>query len=102
MIDVTDELVAHIARLSRLSLSAEESEDMKSHFEKVLGFVQELSALNLEGVDPSPFANDQSNVFREDEVGETLPIDEALSNAPQRSGASFVVPRIVDAGGSSS
>ena len=38
-IEVTDDLVAHIAHLSRLALSAEQSVELKTHFEKVLAYV---------------------------------------------------------------
>ncbi|MBN1442284.1 MAG: Asp-tRNA(Asn)/Glu-tRNA(Gln) amidotransferase subunit GatC [Planctomycetes bacterium] len=97
--DVTDELVAKIARLSRLALGEEESAEMKEHFRKVLGFVSELESLDLEGVAPSLFALDASNVQREDEPAPSLPAGAALANAPAAHPPFFLVPRIVgDAG----
>jgi len=94
-IEITDELVAHIARLSRLALSPPEAAEMKGHFQKVLQYVQALDRLDLSGVDPSIFPLDTSNVFRSDEVRPSLPVEEALRNAPATRDGQFLVPRII-------
>jgi len=101
-IEVTDDLVANVARLSRLALSAEESREIRTHLRKVLDFVEELQGLDLEGVDPSFFAVDASNVDREDEPRPSLTPGEALANAPERRDSCFVVPRIIADGGGAS
>lgn len=62
-IDVTDALVAHIARLARVGVSAAETASIKGHFEKVLAMVQGLDALDLQGVDPSVFPLSTQNIF---------------------------------------
>ena len=98
-IEVTDELVAQVARLARLRLDSGEAAEMREHFRKVLEFVDELDGLELEGIEPSLFAVETSNVYREDDVWPSLPHDLSLRNAPERDGTAFVVPRIVaDAG----
>jgi aspartyl-tRNA(Asn)/glutamyl-tRNA(Gln) amidotransferase subunit C len=94
-IDVTDELVERIARLSRLAISPDEAASLRQHFEKVLAYVAELQALDTRDVDPSHFALDARNVDREDVARPSLPVAEALKNAPQASGPYFAVPRIV-------
>ncbi len=94
-IEVTDELVSQVARLSRLALSSAESEKLKIHFRKVLKFVEELEELDLKDVDPTLFALDESNIHREDEIRPSLPVDSALANAPAKNPPYFVVPRIV-------
>ena len=94
-IEVTDELVARIARLSRLALTDEESREMKEHFRKVLRLVEELEDLDLAPVDPSLFSLDESNIQREDEILPSFSSDEAIRNAPAKHPPYFVVPRIV-------
>jgi len=94
-IEITDQLVAHVARLARLGISPAEAAEMKGHFQKILDFVKVLDGLDLSGVDPSFFPLSTSNVFRADEKAASLPVEKALSNAPQARGGFFLVPRIV-------
>ncbi len=94
-IEVTDSLVSRIAVLARLKLSAEESAELKNHFEKVLGYVESLEELDLSSVDPSLFSLEASNVHREDEVAESLSNEAARQAAPASEPPFFLVPRIV-------
>jgi len=102
-IEVTDDLVEHIAKLSRLAISREEARGIRQHFEKILTFIAEFQALDTRDVDPSNFSVDSSNVYREDSARPSLDRAAALSNAPQADGTYFIVPRIVGgaAGGAS-
>ncbi len=94
-IQVTDDLIRHIARLSRLAISEQELKGVRSHFEKILAYIGELQALEISDVDPSIFSVGASNVFREDSVRPSLDRAAALSNAPRTDGTYFIVPRIV-------
>lgn len=93
--EVTPDLVERVARLARLSLSPEESREMEEHFRKVLAFVEELQQLDLEGVDPSLFSLDASDIVRDDVPGASLPVEDTLRPAPASSPPYFLVPRIV-------
>jgi aspartyl-tRNA(Asn)/glutamyl-tRNA(Gln) amidotransferase subunit C len=98
-IEVTDDLVRHIAGLSRLAISPEETAELKKHFEKVLAFVAGFQDLDTSGVDPTFFSVESSNVYREDEVRPSLPVEDALRAAPASRPPYFLVPRIIqDAG----
>jgi len=94
-IEITDELVAHIARLSRLGISGAEAREVKGHFQKILEYVKVLDGLDVKGIDPSIFPLPFSNVFREDESRTSLPVEESLRNAPAARDGFFIVPRIV-------
>ena len=94
-IRITEELVAHVGRLARLGISPAEMASLEGHFEKVLEFVKVLDGLDLSHVDPSIFPLATTNVFREDELRESLPVAEALRNAPAQRDGQFLVPRIV-------
>ena len=98
-VEITDDLVKQIARLSRLAISGEEAADLKTHFEKILSFIAGFQALDTTGIDPSIFSSEASNVDREDETRPCLPREAALANAPQSDGTYFVVPRIVGGAG---
>jgi aspartyl-tRNA(Asn)/glutamyl-tRNA(Gln) amidotransferase subunit C len=55
-----------------------------------------MNKLNTEGVEPLAHCLPISNVFREDVVKESLGTEKTLANAPQRDGAFFKVPKILD------
>ncbi len=94
-IEVTDELVERIAVLARLNLAPEELSGLKDHFEKVLRYVGELQELDTEGVDPSLFTSETSNVLRPDEGAPGLDNEQAMRPAPRSEPPYFLVPRIV-------
>jgi aspartyl-tRNA(Asn)/glutamyl-tRNA(Gln) amidotransferase subunit C len=96
-IEVTDELVHHIARLARLSLSEEEAERMKDHFRKVLAYVEELQDLDTSGVDASPSGLEAWEKLREDRATPSLSLDAVLAVAAAAEKPYFLVPRIVAA-----
>jgi aspartyl-tRNA(Asn)/glutamyl-tRNA(Gln) amidotransferase subunit C len=95
VIEVTDQLVHHVARLSRLAISEDEAAALGDHFRKILAYVAEFQALDTSDVDPSHFALEAENVYRQDEPGPSLPVGDVLRNAPQANPPYFVVPRIV-------
>jgi aspartyl-tRNA(Asn)/glutamyl-tRNA(Gln) amidotransferase subunit C len=88
--------VEHIARLSRLALSDAEAERMREQLSGILAYIDKLRALDTVGVEPTSHAVPLLNVMREDELTPCLTQDEALANAPDRSEASFRVPRIIE------
>ena len=94
-IEVTDELVERIAVLARLNLTPEELSGLKDHFEKVLKYVGELQELETDGVDPSLFTSEASNVLRSDEGTPSLPNEVALRPSPDSEPPYFLVPRII-------
>ena len=95
-IQVTDELVHQVARLSRLALSPREQTELKVHLEKILAFVESFTQLDTSDVDPTHFSVDTFNVYRSDEVKDSLPVAAVLANAPSSRAPYFRVPRIVD------
>lgn len=101
-IEVTDQLVAYVARLSRLAQTGAEVVEMKAHFLKILQYIEELRELDTSKVDPSLFSLEASNVYREDEPSQSLPVDDALAAAPQAEPPYFLLPQIVGDGATGS
>jgi len=88
--------VRKVARLGRLDLSDDDLTVMARQLTAILGYVDQLKELNTDNVEPMAHPLPVQNVFRADELQPSLPVDEALRNAPSRSGDFFAVPAILD------
>ena len=84
--------VAYVARLARLHLSEEEQERMTSELQAVLGYVEHMNELDLDGVEPTARVVDLVNVLREDVPTPSLDREVALANAPYEVDGGFGVP----------
>jgi aspartyl-tRNA(Asn)/glutamyl-tRNA(Gln) amidotransferase subunit C len=92
------EEVVKVALLARLKLTDDELDRFTSQLGQVLQYVDILNEVETEDVEPMAHAVELFNVFRDDEVRESLARDEALSNAPETDGQCFLVPPILDGG----
>ena len=88
--------VTYVAQLARLNLSSEETKKFQEQLVQVLGYVEQLGRLNVEGIQPTAHASPRTNVFRSDEIAPSLPVEEAVGNAPQKLNDLFRVPRVVE------
>ena len=93
---VNPEDVKHIALLSRLELSDEEVQLYTGHLRGILTYVEKLQSINVSQVEPLSHAVPLSNVFAEDVVRPSLPIEEVLANAPEKEDRCFRVPRVTE------
>lgn len=90
MIDRDD--VLHVARLARLRLSDEEVTTIAGELASILGHIEKLSELDLDGVPPTTHVVEVGNTLRADEPRPCLPRDVVLSQAPDTDGEGFRVP----------
>ena len=88
--------VAYVAQLARLHLTPEEQALYQRQLEQILGYVDELKAVDVSGVEPMSHPIPLSNVLRGDEQREGLAREEALANAPSVRNQQFVVPKIME------
>ncbi len=93
---VDDALVAKLAKLSRLQFDDSEKEAIKNDMERLIGFVEQLSELDTEGVEPLIHMSKEVNVFRADAITEDLSQAQALKNAPNHDSFYFKVPKVVE------
>ncbi|MHB8482232.1 MAG: Asp-tRNA(Asn)/Glu-tRNA(Gln) amidotransferase subunit GatC [Nitrospiria bacterium] len=93
---ITKEQVGHVARLAKLNVSDEEKEKIALQMEQILTYVDQLNELNTSAVEPTSHSVLLENVFREDKVQASLPVEIALQNAPQQEKGFFKVPRIIE------
>ncbi|NKB23787.1 MAG: Asp-tRNA(Asn)/Glu-tRNA(Gln) amidotransferase subunit GatC [Kiritimatiellae bacterium] len=88
--------VEYVAHLARIKLNEEERERFQAQLEEILGYVDQLKTLNVEGVDPMAHPFPIQNVFREDKTCPSLDHEVAMKNAPQKRNGHFMVPKIVE------
>jgi aspartyl-tRNA(Asn)/glutamyl-tRNA(Gln) amidotransferase subunit C len=89
--------VLKVARLARLKLTDAEIDDYTEKLGSILEYVASLNEIDTEDVEPMVHAVELSNVFRADEIVQSLPREAALKNAPKTDGQFFLVPQILDA-----
>ncbi len=88
--------VGYVAELARLELTDEEMAVFQPQLENIVKYVEKISAVDIEGVEPMINGHRVVNRFREDVVGESMPCEDALGNAPKRVGDEFLLPKIVE------
>lgn len=93
-VSLTD--VDKIATLAKLKFSDTEKEKLQKDLNKILEYIDHLNELDLEGVEPLENINETENVLRKDEVYKWLSTEEALKNAPSKTGKFFKVPKVLD------
>ena len=88
--------IAKVARLARLAIPEGELDEYRRQCEVILDHAARVQALPTDGVEPTSHPLPRTNAFRDDVVTGSLDRDEVLSQAPDRDGDYFVVPRILD------
>lgn len=88
--------VEHIARLARLSLSDEEKELFGSQLNRILDYMEKLSELDTKDVEPTSHVLSLNNVMRDDIIGHSIPREDAIMNAPDRTDKFYRVPKIIE------
>jgi aspartyl-tRNA(Asn)/glutamyl-tRNA(Gln) amidotransferase subunit C len=86
------EQVLHVARLARLRLSDAEVDTMVGELSSILGHIERISELDLEGVPATTHVVEVANALRADEPVPSLPRDVILAQAPATQDGGFVVP----------
>ncbi len=93
---VTKEDLQNVAVLSRLAIPADQEDKYIDQMDKILTYMDNLSELDTENVKPTTYALPTQNVFRKDEVKESLDREAALANAPLKEDGYFKVPKVLE------
>ncbi len=95
MTQISEKQISHLAELSALNLSAEETQKMKTELQNILEFAGKVQSLEIDGD-----AFDERTVtlsdLREDIVKPGLSNEQALANAPKKENGAYVVSKVVD------
>lgn len=93
---VDKETLHKIAHLARLEVRPEEEADMLKSLNEVLTWMEQLNEVDTTGVEPLMHISEELNVLRDDVVGQHLPREQALANAPQHDKQFFQVPKVLE------
>ncbi|MFT4161238.1 Asp-tRNA(Asn)/Glu-tRNA(Gln) amidotransferase subunit GatC [Shinella zoogloeoides] len=88
--------VKRVARLARIAVSEEEASRMMGELNGILGFVEQLSEVNVEGVEPMTSVTPMEMRKREDVVNDGNKADDIVANAPASDRNFFQVPKVVE------
>ncbi len=92
---ITRQEVEHVALLARLYLSETEIEQFTGQIDAILMYMDKLNELDTKDVEPTSHVIETGNVVREDQVRDSIPVGDALANAPDKENDFFKVPRII-------
>ncbi|MEA2994816.1 MAG: aspartyl-tRNA(Asn)/glutamyl-tRNA(Gln) amidotransferase subunit [Alphaproteobacteria bacterium] len=87
--------VRRIAHLARIAVADEEVEHLRGELNAILAFVEQLSEVKVDGVDPMTSVTPMAMKKRSDEVTDGGIADDIVKNAPAREDHFFVVPNVV-------
>lgn len=93
---IDQETVKKVAFLSRLKIEDDKMSATQEEFNKIINWVEQLSEVNTDGVEPLVSVNDSHLILREDVVTEGNQSNAILKNAPMAEHGYFVVPKVVE------
>ena len=88
--------VRRIAHLARIALAEEEIEPLQRELNAILAFVEQLSQVSVEGVEPMTSVIPMQMKKRDDKVTEGDIVDDIVRNAPATEDHFFLVPKVVE------
>jgi aspartyl-tRNA(Asn)/glutamyl-tRNA(Gln) amidotransferase subunit C len=88
--------VKYVANLARIELSERELEHFTGQLGRILDYVHKLKALNVDKLEPTSHVLEMKNVYRDDEVKQSLPVAEVMKNAADKKGDLFKVKKIIE------
>ncbi len=87
--------VKKVAHLARLAISDDEEKTYKAQMSTIFKHFEEIASVDTKNVEPLITPTDMKLVFREDKREVVLTVEEAMKNAPEKSGNLFKVPPVV-------
>ncbi|MFH1782432.1 MAG: Asp-tRNA(Asn)/Glu-tRNA(Gln) amidotransferase subunit GatC [Candidatus Omnitrophota bacterium] len=93
---ITKDTVKYVANLSRIELDEKEVEHFTEQLDRILEYVHQLKKVDVSGLEPTSHVLELKNVYRDDVVKRSLPVEEALKNAPSKEDNLFKVKKIIE------
>lgn len=88
--------VKRVAHLARIAVTEDEAERMTGELNAILGFVEQLNEVDVEGVEPMTSVSPMKMRLREDAVTDGNIANAVVANAPVTEDNFFVVPKVVE------
>ena len=99
MAKISKDDVLKLAKLSQLELSEEQLEKFTHEIDKIVGYVDQLQSVDVEGLEPTLQVTGLTNVTRPDEVKKFESTEELLKNTPAQENNQIKVKRVLWASG---
>ncbi len=93
---VTKDDVLKVARLSRIAVSDDRLEAMADELTGIMGWIEQLNEVDIDGVEPMTSVIEVDMPKREDVITDGNIRDQVLANAPRSEDGFFVVPKAVE------
>lgn len=93
--EITNELIDHIAHLSRLEFDGKAKDLIKQDVSNMIAFVDQLNKIDTDNVEPLIFMSESINVLREDVSKTTLTQENALKNAANHDSDYFKIAKVL-------
>lgn len=93
---IDTDTAARVAKLARIKVDPTELPSLASEFNAILGFIEQLSELDVSDVEPMTSVTPQRLKARVDEVTDGNQQSKVLSNAPDAREGFFAVPKVVE------
>ncbi|WP_299645987.1 Asp-tRNA(Asn)/Glu-tRNA(Gln) amidotransferase subunit GatC [uncultured Jannaschia sp.] len=90
------ETARRVAKLARIAVPDDRLDGLASEFNAILGFVEQLGEVDVEGVDPMVSVTPMQLKRRDDVVTDGNQQDAVLANAPDAREGFFAVPKVVE------
>ncbi len=88
--------IEYVAKLARIDLNVSQKKKLTKQLSDILGYIEKLKELKVDKVEPMSHVLPLKNVFREDKVKPSLPVEKVLKNAPAKKDSSFSVPKVIE------
>ena len=92
---INKKLISDLAKLAKLNFDEKSSKAMQNDLKKIIGFVNKLSEIDTDNVDPLIYLSEEINVLRKDNLTSNLSQEEALKNAPKKDSDYILVPKVI-------
>lgn len=96
IMNVDISLINKLSELAKLEFSEKEKQVLQKDLEKIIGFFEQISALDTTSLEPLIYVNEQQNVFRTDEAKQLITREQGLKNTPKHDGAYILVPKVIN------
>ncbi len=93
---IDKETARRVAKLARIKVEEEDLSALAGEFNAILGFVEQLNEVDVEGVEPMTSVTPMRLKRREDVVTDGDQQDKILANAPDAREGFFAVPKVVE------
>ena len=94
--EISRDKVEYVAHLARLNLTEAELDTFVGQLDKIVEYIDQLKQIDVSETAPTEHILPLYNVKRKDTLSGSLSPEDALENAPQRDGASFKLPKVIE------